>query len=295
MAKPTIIPTWATGGSARIVTPPTAKRGIGWQRGEMPPDAFLNWLFNHAGQWFQWLNDYEATAHTWTAKQTFNGAAASGAAADLIASAAFGLVPSTSGRKLEIEFTGVDVPTRIYKGTPDWGANGVFELVYNAFWTGTEWERDLGGMAAYALRFTSTGVFVLRKDAATWGDIAWDIIASFDGYGIHGSNLPKAQGVVDLTTTGVVMAGAVNLSTFSDLGSGLGRVTFSRAMADALYMVQLTIGGTRPAGTPRPNYVPHVYARTADHFEFYLDTGTVGPDDLSSGGTQTVHLHVLVS
>lgn len=55
----------------RYVEPPTGKKDIGWDVGERPPAQYANWLQGTTGQWIDWLDTYEDTAHTWTATQTF--------------------------------------------------------------------------------------------------------------------------------------------------------------------------------------------------------------------------------
>lgn len=74
MAKPTLKPRWATTVTAdptRYVEPPAGKKDIGWDVGERPPAQYENWLRGTTGQWIDWLDTFESTAHTWTATQTF--------------------------------------------------------------------------------------------------------------------------------------------------------------------------------------------------------------------------------
>ena len=74
MAKPTLKPRWAstvTADPTRYVEPTPAKKDIGWDVGEDPPAQYANWLQGTTGQWIDWLDTYEDTAHTWTATQTF--------------------------------------------------------------------------------------------------------------------------------------------------------------------------------------------------------------------------------
>ncbi len=74
MAKPTQKPRWAstvTADPTRYVEPTPAKKDIGWDVDEDPPSQYENWLRGTTGQWIDWLDTYEDTAHTWTATQTF--------------------------------------------------------------------------------------------------------------------------------------------------------------------------------------------------------------------------------
>lgn len=57
MAKPTKIPTWATGGSAEVVEPPSGKKALGYRAGERPVHGYENWLAKTVGEWLQYLND----------------------------------------------------------------------------------------------------------------------------------------------------------------------------------------------------------------------------------------------
>lgn len=74
MAKPTLKPRWAstvTADPTRYVEPPSTTKDVGWDVGQRPPAQYENWLRGTTGQWIDWLDTYEDTAHTWTATQTF--------------------------------------------------------------------------------------------------------------------------------------------------------------------------------------------------------------------------------
>lgn len=79
MAKPPVKPRWASTVTAdpnRYFEPPASKKDVGWDVGERPPAQYDNWLSGVTGDWIDWLDAYESTAHTWTATQTFNPATA---------------------------------------------------------------------------------------------------------------------------------------------------------------------------------------------------------------------------
>ena len=78
-SKPSVWPSWATGPSAEVVTPPAEKSEIGWQEGELPDAGFMNWLFAVLLGWILYLSDFEKNAHTWTGAQTFSGGLTSNA------------------------------------------------------------------------------------------------------------------------------------------------------------------------------------------------------------------------
>lgn len=74
MAKPTKTPdhaTAVTGDATRYVEPTTTKTQ-GWPDGAKPAAQNINWLFYIIYEWCVWLRDFELTAHTWEAKQTYN-------------------------------------------------------------------------------------------------------------------------------------------------------------------------------------------------------------------------------
>ncbi len=54
--KPTVLPEWATGGSAVVTTPSVAKQELGWETQEKPPAQHLNWIKLHTYNWLDWLN-----------------------------------------------------------------------------------------------------------------------------------------------------------------------------------------------------------------------------------------------
>ena len=56
MAKPNLIPTWATDALAAIVNPGTTKQGLGWVQ-EKPPHEFFNWWQNLVGEWVNYLQN----------------------------------------------------------------------------------------------------------------------------------------------------------------------------------------------------------------------------------------------
>lgn len=68
MAKPTADTKWAA--AATKTQPSSGQKDAGWVVGQKPPAQWLNWWMDAVDQWVKWLEDYEDTAHTWTALQT---------------------------------------------------------------------------------------------------------------------------------------------------------------------------------------------------------------------------------
>src|SRR5688500_17605057 len=60
MAKPNLIPEWASGNLAQIAEPPAEKKALGWVA-EMPPFQFFNWLMN---LYYQWIVYFDGTLDT---------------------------------------------------------------------------------------------------------------------------------------------------------------------------------------------------------------------------------------
>lgn len=54
--RPTILPTWATSGSAEVITPAPAKRVAGFISGEVIVTEFVNWLFYYLWTWISYLD-----------------------------------------------------------------------------------------------------------------------------------------------------------------------------------------------------------------------------------------------
>lgn len=64
MAKPTVLPRWATDGAADVATPASGKQDVGWAAGEEPPAPYSNWLGLHTYNWIKWLDDNNPTQVT---------------------------------------------------------------------------------------------------------------------------------------------------------------------------------------------------------------------------------------
>lgn len=76
--KPTVDVSWATltaypDGTPTITEPSAGEKAQGQEVGEPVLAQYLNFLFNGIWQWVVWLMNFESTAHTWTAQQTFTG------------------------------------------------------------------------------------------------------------------------------------------------------------------------------------------------------------------------------
>jgi len=81
MSKPTQLPRWATGGSAKVTPEPTeGKKDLGFVASEKPPESYVNWAFRRIYDWLVYLDGLTNEALTWAAKHTFNAGLASGVA-----------------------------------------------------------------------------------------------------------------------------------------------------------------------------------------------------------------------
>ncbi len=73
MSKPTQLPRWATGGSAKVTPEPTeGKKDLGFVASEKPPESYVNWAFRRIYDWLVYLDGLTNEALTWAAKHTFN-------------------------------------------------------------------------------------------------------------------------------------------------------------------------------------------------------------------------------
>ena len=70
MSKPTTLPAWCSSGT-NILEPTSTQKAQGFGLNGALPSSYANWLFKAESDWINWLNSFEATAHTWTAQQTF--------------------------------------------------------------------------------------------------------------------------------------------------------------------------------------------------------------------------------
>jgi hypothetical protein len=181
MSKPTVLPEWATSGSAAVVEPLIAEKQLGWVAATKPPAQWFNWWFKLVYQWIVWLDAFESTAHTWSAIQTFNSNATFGAGVtvtitdtlqmggssnayfnggsftggtlslqppDAVTPSIVG-VAAGAGRRLFLRWQVQTTPAiyaRIYASPPASGAtNGMgagLEFTYNCAWNGSAWVRD---------------------------------------------------------------------------------------------------------------------------------------------------------
>lgn len=73
VAKPTVLPRWADGGSAVVVEPSAGKKDLGHSVGERPPAQFENWRGRNVYQWMQYLDTFEDEPHTYNGASTFVG------------------------------------------------------------------------------------------------------------------------------------------------------------------------------------------------------------------------------
>lgn len=89
MSKPVTLPIWATAGGADVVEPLLAEKQLGWVLSQKPPAQWFNWWQLLVYQWVVWLDAFEATAHTWTAAQTFSAHVVVNAAFDLTGAGTF--------------------------------------------------------------------------------------------------------------------------------------------------------------------------------------------------------------
>jgi hypothetical protein len=80
MAKPSVLPEWASSASAAITEPTLAQKQAGWSVRQRLPAQYLNWWKKTVYQWVQYLDGLTAEALTWTAKHTFNAGLATPAA-----------------------------------------------------------------------------------------------------------------------------------------------------------------------------------------------------------------------
>jgi hypothetical protein len=74
MAKPLIIPEWATFPITPVATPfdpGLPYRQGGWVPGEKPPANVMNWYQNNVGQWCLYLDGFEGEPHVWAAANEF--------------------------------------------------------------------------------------------------------------------------------------------------------------------------------------------------------------------------------
>lgn len=130
MAKPTDIPTWATGPGETIVDPGPTRTQTGFVAGKKAPAGWFNFLFNRQGAWFSYLNDLHNEAqflnktYTWTGLQAFNGTARFGTNPQ-IAGTTNDLVYTNAGGTVTQRDRTILLPmTRFQSRSPEWFFGG---------------------------------------------------------------------------------------------------------------------------------------------------------------------------
>lgn len=71
--RPQDLPRWAmedqideTSGQLNVVEPPEARKDSGWDRREIPPRQWFNWLARKTAKWVEWLDSRVSVADTYT-------------------------------------------------------------------------------------------------------------------------------------------------------------------------------------------------------------------------------------
>jgi hypothetical protein len=205
-AKPSTLPEWASGGAAAVTEPLLAEKQLGWQVAERPPAQWWNWWMKLVWQWTIWLKEFEDTAHSWGAAQTFDASSIFNAGVtfadtvwvtgdstfegmvehrdllylnppDAFTESIYG--PSVAaGRRLILRWQVQASPTvyvRLYAAPPRAGALNGFgaglEATYNASWNGTVWTRD---STSYMAGRVALGQGVMVYQQFTGGsDASW--------------------------------------------------------------------------------------------------------------------------
>lgn len=170
MAKPTNLAEWATGGGAPITEPLLAEKQAGWPVGYKPPAQWFNWWMKAVYLWIVWLNEYEITAHTWTALQTYSAgilSAAFGSTSGIRGTSAINNVPGMLGSHTTGVGAGVKGTSSSNTGFgghfvntgSGGGAIGVQgEGRYGGNFIGSEWFGVVGSISAGATNPTAAGV-----------------------------------------------------------------------------------------------------------------------------------------
>lgn len=57
MSRPSGLPRWASGASAKVVEPTSDKKDLGFKNGEKPAAGGLNWLLKRINDWISYLDD----------------------------------------------------------------------------------------------------------------------------------------------------------------------------------------------------------------------------------------------
>jgi hypothetical protein len=308
--KPSSIIEWNTGGSNNA-EPSAGKKITGWVNAEAPPSTWLNWFMKLAGEWTAYLNELVTTVNTWSAAQTFNGAAG-----DTNAALKMSSVP-TDYKLIWEGATTASGKTRLYHAA---GAGLVSTT--NAAWNGTNWTPDVTGIAS--MHTLSDGYHRVRFNASVtaatpFADGAWTNAALLTTAGelnlagginttatdsvsnlLTKVNIPKVWAILTLTpgngagNFSVSLTDGFNITSVTRQSASVIRVTFGGDFSSANYC----IGGTwqRPAVAP---FGGTLWKDDAGSTAGILDLGVINTAtgnaidfDALASGTTRIHLQV---
>lgn len=217
MAKPSVVPTWATDGLAFKNDPGVPKRALGWLAGEKPPADWWNWFVNLQGQWAAYLNTLEGEALTWTAAHAFNaavtlaGALVANGSATFNAAAAFAHNLVANGQSGDqnpvVETTAVPTARKLlWKIRANTGGTSIYARIYasvstalevtvNARWDGTQWVPDSTGTASSKFKLDHGKLLYSSAVAgpANFTDVALETKRLLVDLGFYGANLTSGS------------------------------------------------------------------------------------------------------
>lgn len=221
MAKPTILPRWATDGGADVTEPSSGQKDSGYVDAQAPDAGELNWLLLNNYLWEVWLDAFESTAHTWTATQTFDAAAFN--------SLTIGALSIVSSGALTIDDAGlIELGTAGDIGCVDLSVNNSFNVNGAATLTGATFSGDVAFNG-------SSGITIQKRG------VAYNGLAGYANMG--GIGVPGLSGYGDGTLYALY---SVADTAAGSLGAGLTIQATSPTTARALQIYKQGAGAYTP-------------------------------------------------
>lgn len=241
MPKPVYVPVWATdatyvgGAEAGFDTKVASVEGPtqGWRPAAEPPAEEWNYWANAVGQWCDWLNVFESTAHTWTATQTFDIVST-----DFISVTGQGIDLTTGDYFWETPIPRLHGPAEWFRSANHTHSADRVLLAADAEVLYLPLRVDVGDVITgfrVRARKTSTGSTELKAR----------VVTSTDGTGVPGSDASNGANNpglinIDLTEDTPVVAGK---SYYLSLDQASGTLA---AGLDSIYVVELYVTHPQP-------------------------------------------------
>jgi hypothetical protein len=199
VTKPTVIPRWATGGTAAVTEPAEGKKDTGWAVGEKPAAQYFNWLGKLTNDWLAWVNDLANQAMHWTSGHIFDAGLEANSSIATTPALSSITWPAAAVRRLVVQMATTANRVRFYVND-----GGQVEFAVNASWDGTNWAPDIATSDSTVLTLGPAGLSYFRRTqngtltpfAPSAFVLAGSVTGGTNGAGFTGTGSGTGSGVV---------------------------------------------------------------------------------------------------